>query len=283
MGGLKKLMPKTWWAMLIGGLALAGIPPLSGFFAKDSILASALAAGTYGKILFAAGIAGAFLTGLYTFRMLFVAFGGEQSAYVQEHPPHASHDRLVDWSMGLTVGVLAVLAAIGGWIQFANVWTPITDWLEPVAKPLVEASSSQEALASVLAVLVGAGGHRPRVVDLLGAPDEGAALLGDPRAQVLLRRALRPALLLAGRPARAPPRLGDRGADRRRVDPRPLDRRARGGGRASASSRPASSAPTPSGSPPASPSSSSSSSRSDERTRLDHHHADPPAADRGRW
>ena len=56
MGGLRKLMPKTWWAMLIGGLALAGIPPLSGFFAKDSILASALARGDwYGYLLFAAG------------------------------------------------------------------------------------------------------------------------------------------------------------------------------------------------------------------------------------
>ena len=58
MGGLRKLMPKTWWAMLIGGLALAGIPPLSGFFAKDSILASALARRHwYGYLLFAAGIA----------------------------------------------------------------------------------------------------------------------------------------------------------------------------------------------------------------------------------
>src|SRR4051794_3921766 len=107
MGGLRKLMPKTWWAMLIGGLALAGMPPLSGFFAKDSILAAALSGGTYDRILFAAGIAGAFLTGLYTFRMLFVVFRGEPSAYVQEHPPHSSHDRLVNWSMGLTVGVLA--------------------------------------------------------------------------------------------------------------------------------------------------------------------------------
>jgi NADH-quinone oxidoreductase subunit L len=158
MGGLRKLMPKTWWAMLIGGLALAGIPPLSGFFAKDSILAASLAGGTYDRILFAVGIAGAFLTGLYTFRMLFVVFGGEPSAYVREHPPHAGHDRLVNWSMGLTVAVLAVLATFGGWIQFANAWTPITDWLEPVAKPLVEASSSQEAIASILAVGLGALG-----------------------------------------------------------------------------------------------------------------------------
>jgi NADH-quinone oxidoreductase subunit L len=158
MGGLRKLMPKTWLAMLIGGLALAGIPPLSGFFAKDSILAAALAGDTYDRVLFAVGIVGAFLTGLYTFRMLFVVFGGEQSAYVREHPPHAGHDRLVNWSMGLTVAVLAVLATFGGWIQFAGVWTPITDWLEPVAKPLIEATNSQEAVASIISVAVGALG-----------------------------------------------------------------------------------------------------------------------------
>jgi NADH-quinone oxidoreductase subunit L len=159
MGGLRKLMPKTWWAMLIGGLALAGMPPLSGFFAKDSILASALAREDwYGYLLFAVGVAGAFLTGLYTFRMLFVVFGGEQSAYVREHPPHAAHDRLVEWSMGLTVAVLAVLAVVGGWIQLGGVYTPITDWLDPVAKSLVDATGTQEVVASVCAVLVGLAG-----------------------------------------------------------------------------------------------------------------------------
>ena len=97
-----------------------------------------------------AGIVGAFLTGLYTFRMLFVVFGGEQSAYVQEHPPHRrrSAGRLVDG--GRRSRVLTVLAAFGGWIQFADVWTPITNWLDPVAEPLVEATSGQEAIASDL-------------------------------------------------------------------------------------------------------------------------------------
>ena len=114
MGGLRQLMPKTWWAMLVGGLALAGLPPLSGFFSKDSILASALDRGWYGDVLFGAGMAGTFLTGLYTFRMLFIVFGGEQSAYVQEHPPHAHGDRVAQWSMGLAVAALAVLAAVGG-------------------------------------------------------------------------------------------------------------------------------------------------------------------------
>jgi NADH-quinone oxidoreductase subunit L len=159
MGGLRKLMPKTWLAMLIGGLALTGMPPLSGFFAKDSILAAALAREDwFGYVLFGIGIAGAFFTGLYTFRMLFVVFGGEQSAYVREHPPHASHDRLVAWSMGLTVAVLAVLATFGGWIQVGTAWTPITDWLEPVASPLVDATGNQEIVASVCAVALGLAG-----------------------------------------------------------------------------------------------------------------------------
>jgi NADH-quinone oxidoreductase subunit L len=158
MGGLRALMPRTWLAMLVGGLALTGIPPLSGFFSKDSILAAALDRGWYGGLLFAAGVAGAFLTGLYTFRMLFVVFGGEQSAYVQEHPPHAHGDAVARWSMYLTVGVLTAFAVFGGWFQFAGVWTPITDWLDPVARPLVEASNAQEAIASVLAVLLGLAG-----------------------------------------------------------------------------------------------------------------------------
>jgi NADH-quinone oxidoreductase subunit L len=158
MGGLRKLMPKTWLAMLVGGLALAGLPPLSGFFSKDSILASALDRGWYGDILFGAGMVGTFLTGLYTFRMLFIVFGGEQSAYVQEHPPHAHGDRVAQRSMGLAVAALAVLAVVGGWIQFADLWTSVSNFLEPVARPLAEASGWQELFASLLAVALGLTG-----------------------------------------------------------------------------------------------------------------------------
>ncbi|MFL6006803.1 MAG: NADH-quinone oxidoreductase subunit L [Gaiellaceae bacterium] len=158
MGGLRRYLPRTYWAFLIGALALTGIPPLSGFFSKDAILASALAAGTYGQILFVAGVIGAFLTGLYTFRMLFIVFGGEQSAYVQEHPPHAHGDAVAQWSMYLSVGALTVLAAVGGWIQFADVWTGIGNWLDPVARPLAEASGTQEAVASIAAVALGIAG-----------------------------------------------------------------------------------------------------------------------------
>ena len=84
MGGLRGAMPKTFVAFLIGSLALVGIPPLSGFFSKDSILASALASGGYGQVLFVAGLVGTLLTGIYTFRLFFRVFLGEPSPLVRE-------------------------------------------------------------------------------------------------------------------------------------------------------------------------------------------------------
>jgi NADH-quinone oxidoreductase subunit L len=173
MGGLRRLMPVTSWFFLAGALALVGIPPFAGFFSKDSILAAALAHGTFGAILWFAGIVGTFLTGLYTFRMLFLVFWGEPSAYAREHhhlgPGPGSEGRPVwrrpgTWSregrpeMFWPVAVLAVLSLIGGWIQFAGVWTPLSDFLEASAPPLVTASGTQEAVSSIFAVLFGLGG-----------------------------------------------------------------------------------------------------------------------------
>ena len=176
MGGLRRLLPFTFIAFAIGALSLAGIPPFAGFFSKDSILAAALASGWYGQLLWVAGMVGTFLTGLYAFRMLFVVFWGEPSPFVREHLmvgshahareghlDHEGHDEHLHagegpLSMTSTVGVLAVLSVIGGFLQFAGVWTPLTTWLDPVARPLVEASGTQEAVSSVLAVLLGAGG-----------------------------------------------------------------------------------------------------------------------------
>jgi NADH-quinone oxidoreductase subunit L len=157
MGGLRSLMPLTYWAFLVGALALAGVPPFSGFFSKDSILAAALDHGWYGDLLWAAGMAGAFLTGLYTFRMLFVVFWGEPSGFVREHFHRLGRD-VVGYSLAVPVGMLTVLAAVGGFIQFADVWTPVSNWLEPVARPLVEASGVQEAVSSVVAVAFGLAG-----------------------------------------------------------------------------------------------------------------------------
>src|SRR5438067_4697736 len=157
VGGLRGVLTRAVWAFVVGSLALAGVPPFSGFFSKDSILAAALAHGWYGQILWVAGMVGAFLTGLYTFRMLFMVFWGEPSGFVREHF-HALGRDVVGLSLAVPVAVLTVLAALGGWLQFAGIWTPVSDWLDPVAPALVDASSLQEAISSLLAVLLGLAG-----------------------------------------------------------------------------------------------------------------------------
>jgi NADH-quinone oxidoreductase subunit L len=159
MRGIGALMPWTKWAFLAGALALVGIPPFAGFFSKDSIIAAALHDHWYGVILAVAGLVGAFLTGVYTFRLYFLVFPGEPSPFVREHH-HAHHGQEGPWTMLVPVGVLTVLAAVGGWIQFSPVWHPLTTWLEPAARTLsaAEPTSTQEAVVSALAVLLGLAG-----------------------------------------------------------------------------------------------------------------------------
>jgi NADH-quinone oxidoreductase subunit L len=157
MGGLRKLMPFTFLAFLAGGLALSGIPPFSGFFSKDPIIASALArGGWFGYMLWAAGLAGALLTGLYTFRLIFRVFLGEPSAFVREHL-HTDHGE-GPISMRWTVGVLAVLATIAGFIQFSPFWEPVSKWLEPVAPALVVPTNAQELGTMAIGVTLGLTG-----------------------------------------------------------------------------------------------------------------------------
>jgi NADH-quinone oxidoreductase subunit L len=157
MGGLRQLMPRTYLAFLIGSVALVGIFPFAGFFSKDSILAAALDRGAYGYVLWAAGLAGTFLTGLYTFRLLFLVFWGEPSPFVREHF-HALKRDVVGLSLGVPVAVLAVLSVVGGWIQWVPLWHPIETWLQTVAEPTVSPENWQEWVSSALALLLGISG-----------------------------------------------------------------------------------------------------------------------------
>jgi NADH-quinone oxidoreductase subunit L len=159
MGGLRRAMPRTYLAFLIGSLALVGIPPLSGFFSKDSILASALASGGYGQVLFVAGLVGALLTGIYTFRLFFRVFLGEPSPLVAEHAQGHGHGE-GPWTMMWPVAILAVLSVVGGWLQVAGVWHPFGEWLDPIALgrehlALVEPTVTQDYVTSALAVGLG--------------------------------------------------------------------------------------------------------------------------------
>ncbi len=159
MGGLRGAMPKTYLAFLVGSLALVGIPPLSGFFSKDSILASALASGGYGQVLFVAGLVGTLLTGIYTFRLFFRVFLGEPSPLVAEHAQGHGHGE-GPWTMMWPVAILAVLSVVGGWLQIAGVWHPFGEWLDPIALgrehlALVEPTVTQDYVTSALAVGLG--------------------------------------------------------------------------------------------------------------------------------
>ena len=162
MGGLRKSMPRTYIAFLVGSLAAVGVFPFAGFFSKDSILASALASGGYGQVLFAVGLAGTLLTGLYTFRLLFLVFHGEPSPLVKEHDHGPGHSE-GPWTMTAPVAALAVLAIVGGWVQIAGVWHPFGEWLDPIAVgrehlALVEPTVTQDWVTSAIAVSLGALG-----------------------------------------------------------------------------------------------------------------------------
>ena len=84
MSGFRHVMTFTYACMIIGGLALSGIPPFSGFFSKDEIIAYLFERGGWYSILGVAAYLGAFLTAIYTFRMIFRAFHGEMSPEAEE-------------------------------------------------------------------------------------------------------------------------------------------------------------------------------------------------------
>jgi NADH-quinone oxidoreductase subunit L len=157
--GVGKVMPLTRWAFLIGGFALVGIPAFSGFFSKDPILAADLHDHWYGVVFWLCGLVGAFLTGLYTFRLYFIVFPGEPSAFVREHH-HSHHGKEGPLTMLVPVGVLTVLAAVGGWIQFQPFWEPITHWLAPVDPTAAAATATNfdDLISSLIAPALGITG-----------------------------------------------------------------------------------------------------------------------------
>jgi NADH-quinone oxidoreductase subunit L len=129
MGGLKDKLKITYITFLIGCLAIAGIPPLSGFFSKDAIL---LGAFEHDKFLYVIGVLTAGLTAFYMFRLLFVTFGGtfrgteEQRHHIHESPA----------AMTIPLIVLAVLSIIGGFVGVPEVFVhggeKLAEFLAPV-------------------------------------------------------------------------------------------------------------------------------------------------------
>jgi NADH-quinone oxidoreductase subunit L len=160
MGGLRRRMPITFWAMVIAGLSLSGIFPLSGFWSKDAIVASAYDEHYY--VLFGMALLTVFLTAFYIFRAIFLAFTGE---------PRTQMAREAAESPGIMTGpmmLLAFLAIVSGWVGIpAGFGLPIPDYFSEFVHPSefavstlnIEEHAFSFALAgvSVLVALLGIG------------------------------------------------------------------------------------------------------------------------------
>ena len=105
MGGLRKAMPVAFWSFVIGSAALAALPLTSGYYSKHDILLETFAVSPG---LWAAGCLGALITGIYSFRLVFVVFFG---------PEHREVEQAIGWRMGLPLLVLCVLALLGGLLR----------------------------------------------------------------------------------------------------------------------------------------------------------------------
>ena len=166
MGGFRKALPFTFGCFVIGGLALSGIPPFSGFFSKDEILLVTGEEGGWHWALYVMGYIGAFITAIYTFRMIFRAFYGDPVAEAREleagHLHHAQtptnpangevedtdvgfpgpHHTIAERALGMKVAmsVLAIGAVGAGLVQIPEVDDVITNFLRPTfaGSPLYE-------------------------------------------------------------------------------------------------------------------------------------------------
>ena len=135
MGGLKKKLPVTFLTMMIGTIAIAGLPPFSGFFSKDEILAHVY---EHNQLFWILGVIGAVFTSFYMFRMMFLTFNGAfRGTTSQEQHLHES-----PVSMTIPLIVLAVLSAIGGLIGIPEVFGG-GHWLQDFLAPVFAASTSK--------------------------------------------------------------------------------------------------------------------------------------------
>ena len=117
MGGLKKYMPMTWLVMLIGTLALVGMPFFSGFYSKENIIEAVKHSHLLGSsFAYFALLAGVFVTAFYSFRLLFLVFHGKERFAGDTHSDHAAHPDEAQWVILLPLILLAIPSVLIGYI-----------------------------------------------------------------------------------------------------------------------------------------------------------------------
>jgi NADH-quinone oxidoreductase subunit L len=118
MGGLRKYLPITYWTSVIGTLALIGFPGFSGFFSKDALIEAVHASTTPGHTLaYWAVLSGVFITALYSFRLLFVVFHGQER--MDHHTKEHLHE--TPWVVTAPLIALAIPSAVIGWLTIGPV------------------------------------------------------------------------------------------------------------------------------------------------------------------
>jgi NADH-quinone oxidoreductase subunit L len=182
MGGLSKKIKWTYITMLTATLAIAGFPPLAGFFSKDSILLNAFQSENGGHVLYAIGLLTALLTSFYMFRLIFLTFFGKQ-----RYDEHKVHVHESPRSMLVPLMILAVLSIVGGWLAAPAFWGQpdyFAKFLEPVfaqgaaAEPAAAeaAAHALEIPLAVVAVLTAAIGFAVAFWLYLSKPSKPAEL-----------------------------------------------------------------------------------------------------------
>jgi NADH-quinone oxidoreductase subunit L len=153
MGGLRSKMPTTFWTFMVGTLALCGVPPFSGFYSKDSILAAAV---EHNVALFILGVFVAALTTFYMFRLVFVAFLGNPRVEAAQHARESPG--VMTWPLR----VLAAPSLVAGWWGIdsfiAKAFTSVNEvqaqaWYQNILAPFNH--SPLAALFGILAVAAG--------------------------------------------------------------------------------------------------------------------------------
>ena len=154
MGGLQKKLPVIFWTFLIGSASLAALPLITaGFYSKDSILWYAFSADHGNSWLWLIGFAGAFITSLYTFRMVFITFFGEAKTQLHYNP-----GKLVT----IPLIILAILSVIGGFIQLpqnfghVNLFSSLVEFTLPPA--VLKISESYEWIFQLLSSVISISG-----------------------------------------------------------------------------------------------------------------------------
>ncbi len=170
MGGLRKKIPLVFWCYIIGGGALAAIPWLTvGFYSKEAILWEAYATGHY--VLFYMGVFGAFLTAIYTFRMIWIIFFGEEKT-----PAH----KLSGISYWLPLSVLLVLSTAVG----AMIVPPLQGVLPESVGHLLEVAGQAHGKHTAEYIAIGAMAAGLILAALLYVVDKGRMLTSFKRTRI---------------------------------------------------------------------------------------------------